>query len=132
MSAINIHDAPVSLRHGVDQAVKSCPSCSTPAQARTIVLSRSAGVAGWGRTWLNRLIPKELSEILMWTEGGTGHGADVVVLEEVVRDPGRVWMGVVLPQMVFPWRPKKLWDGFGARALGQYAATTYPRPRTRF
>ena len=42
----------------------------------------------------------------MWTEEGTGHGADVVMLEKVVRDPGRVWVGVVLPQMVFPWRRK--------------------------
>ena len=53
----------------------------------------------------------------MWTEGGTGHGADVVMLEEVVRDPGRVWVGVVVGANGVSMATKKLWDGFGVRAL---------------
>ena len=66
-----------------------------------------------------QLIPKELSEILMWTERErAGHGAYVVVLEEVVRDPDIVWVGVVVAANGVSMATKKLWDGFGVRALG--------------
>ena len=39
-----------------------------------------------------------LNVILFWTERGPGQYADVVVLEQVLRDLSSVWVGTVLLQ----------------------------------
>ena len=60
-----------------------------------------------------------LNGIVIRAEKQPVYGADVVVLEEVLRDPGNVRAGIVLlPNCNF--MATKTWDYLGERAVSPY------------
>ena len=89
MTSIGVNDSLTSASHGMDESVNCCPGNVAPSLEDGLL--QLCGCC-WSGTDLVELplemIPKMFSWVQIWAERRPGHGVDVVMLKEILGEPG--------------------------------------------
>ena len=97
MTSIGVNDSLASVSHGMDESVNCCPGNVAPSLEDGLL--QLCGCC-WSGTDLVELplemIPKMFNWVHIWAEHWPGHGVDVVMLKEILGEPGCMCTCIVL------------------------------------